>query len=170
MYNGNPYRSAGGNRYTQALFWEMVDDKSTVVYTLKDRDHQGFPSLYRLYMAENDPLEWAFSQKYLDGWEHWEMLSASGFFKPYITRWRYELELKLRSEALARAMVDAQSGSKTAQMSNKLLIQRGWSIEKNTKGRPSKADIKREANRLAETNRVFEEDLNRILPSGVGVQ
>ncbi len=157
------FRSSSGNRYLEGLFYERTGaDKSTVVYTLKDQDHLGYPSLYRLYMEANDPLEHAFATAHLDGWEHWTMLCECAWFKPLIERWRLELELRIRSEALVRLIADAKSGSKSAHTSNRILVQRGWDTKKNTKGRPSKADVKAEAKRIAINHQEQAEDLARI--------
>lgn len=164
----NPFRSSGGNRYLEALFYERgLKDKSPVLYTLKDRDHEVdgrvIPSLYRLYMEANDPLEWRFANTYLEGWEHWQMLCNCSWFKPYVSRWRYELELKIRSEALIRLREDAQSESRSAARSNLVLLQRGWDVEKNTKGRPSKTEIKKAADELAETRQTLDHDYQRVM-------
>src|SRR3990167_1337022 len=95
----NPFKNASGARLTQALFYEETGaDKSSVIYTLKDQDHEGFPSLYRLYIEMEDILEYEFANKYLDNWSHWEWLTQAGWFKPYVLRWRKELELKIRSK------------------------------------------------------------------------
>lgn len=166
MTEKNPFRSTSGNRYLQGLFYEMVNaDKATVVYTLKDQDHLGFASLYRLYMETADPLEYRFALKHLDGWEHWTMLCDCSWFKPYVERWRKELELKIRSEALVRVIDDAKSGSRSSAASNRLVLEKGWAVtadEKNTKGRPSKTDIKAEARRIATVQQEQADDLARI--------
>lgn len=158
------FRSSSGNRYLEGLFFERTGaDKATVMFTLKDQDHLGFPSLYRLYMAEADLLEWRFATTHLEGWEHWTMLCACEWFKPLVERWRKELELKLRGEALVRIIADSKSGSRSAATSNRLLIEGGWATEKNSKGRPSKADVKAEAKRLAQADQATEQDLQRVL-------
>lgn len=161
------FRTISGNRYLQGLFFEQTHaDKSTVVYTLKDSDHLGFPSLYRLYMEEGDPLEFRFAQNHLDGYEHWLMLCDCTWFRPYVERWRKELELKIRSEALVRVIADSKSGSRSSAASNRLLLERGWAREdRATKGRPTKSDIKAEAKRLAEATTEQAADLARMLQS-----
>lgn len=162
----NTFRSTSGNRFTQALFYEQTGvDKSTVVYTLKDQDHLGFPSLYRLYMEMSDPLEWRFATTHLDGWEHWTILCECSWFKPYVERWRKELELKIRSEALVRIMADSTGDTKSAQMNNRILLERGWVVDATgTKGRPSKTEIRDAAQRLAQRNADQDTDLARMSP------
>lgn len=147
-----------------ALFFETTGaDKSTVVFTLKDEDHLGFQSLYRLYMEEGDPTEWKLATKHLDGWEHWEMLCQSAWFKPYVTRWRKELLLRLQSQALARIIAEAKTSSRNSFTANKYLLERGWEPkEKGSAGRPSKEAIKQEASRIASEAQRIESDFERL--------
>lgn len=139
-------------------------DKSGVVYTLKDRDHEGYPSLYRLYMEVDDPTEYTFAISHLDGWDHWETLTQCNWFKPYIDRWRKELEIRTKARALLQIRQKADSTDKEAYQAQKFLVNGGWK-EKSTSrgaGRPSKEDIKKEAQRLAQDSRDIDEDFNRV--------
>lgn len=159
------FTNASGAWYLLGLFWELAEDKSTALYTLKDRDHLGLPSLYRLYMEANDPLEFVFANTFLDNYSHWVRLTECTWFKEYIARWRTELELKLRSEALNRLKSDAASQSKSAQVSNRFLLDRGWIIgDKPRRGRPTKDQVKAEAKRQAEASQQQDADLARISP------
>ena len=153
------FKNASGRRYTKALFFETImdSDKSTAVYTLKDQDHAGLPSLNRLYLELADPTEYLYATKYLEVWEHWQELCACVWFEPYVDRWRVELELKLKAEALARIKAEARSTSKNAFTANKLLLDGGW-IDKGSRapgkvGRPSTAAVKaKEATLKLESN------------------
>ena len=164
----NPFRHPITNaRHLKALFYETtLADKAYVVYTLKDIDHKGLPSLYRLYMEMDDPTEWEVSQKLVDGWEHWEMLCNCTWFKPYIERWRKELELRMKSKALARIKGEAKTNSKESFMANRYLIEKGWEPKENQKagrGRPSKDEIRKAANEIASTQDRISGDFDRIL-------
>lgn len=158
------FRSETNTRYLKALFFEQtLADKATVVYTLKDVDHEGYPSLYRLYMETNDPTEWKFATTYLDGWEHWEMLCGCNWFKPFVERWRRELELRMKSEALSRIMREAKTSSKESFQANKYLLEKGWEPkETSRRGRPSKAEVQEEAHRIASVNSRLNDDFERI--------
>lgn len=160
------FRNAQGIRYTKQLFYETArQGEATILYSLKDRDWAGYPSLYRLYLNEEDPFEYNFAVKYFEGYEHWLMLSEAEWFKPYINRWRSELALKLQSAALVRLRDDAQSGSRSSAASNKYLLERGWKVDattKNGRGRPSKEQVKDEARRIADLNRSVDEDIARL--------
>lgn len=148
---------------TKALFFEMTGaDKSTVIYTLKDEEHEGFPSLREAYLSCEDPTEYIFANDYLGGWSHWEKLLKCTWFKPYIKRWRHELELKIKSDALRRIKAESKTDSKNAFTANRFLLEKGWT-EKNTKGRPSKDDIKKAAIEKAEEHFDIAEAASRIL-------
>lgn len=161
------FRSEGNNNLlTKGLFFETtLADKSSCLYSLKDRDHpEGYPSLYRLYMETNDPTEYRFATTYLDGWEHWEYLCRLNWFKEYVDRWRKELDLRMKSQALAKIMTEAKTGSKESFSANKYLLEKGWEPKDGSKrGRPSKEEIKRNAEDLFNTNNRLSSDFDRIV-------
>lgn len=159
------FRNATGTRYLRALFYEeTLADKSTVVYTLKDKDHQGYPSLYRLYMETGDPTEWRFATQYLDGWEHWDMLTQCHWFVPYVTRWRKELQLRIASQSLARIMAEAKTNSRDSFTANRYLLERGWEPKDAKKGgRPTKESIRAAAHELASQSQQINSDYDRLI-------
>lgn len=167
MSQPNKFKNDIGMFLLQGLFFEVSPNKDQVIYTLKDRDHNGYPSLYRLYMECNDPTEYIFATTYLDGWAHWERLSACKWFEPYIDRWRRELELRTRAEALQRIAKVAKSGSKEAFQADKFLVSAGWKDQTTKKrGAPTKAQVATEAHRIAQEQSTLAEDFERITNSG----
>lgn len=172
--NGGPsknvFKNASGAQYLRGLFYETtLADKSTVVYTLKNEDHLGYRSLYRMYMESGDLTEYKFAVQALDGWDHWEALTQCSWFKPYIDAWRRELEIKVRSQALAKisAMASTVTSEKLLPLSfqaNKYLLDGGWKTGDNRKaGRPSKQAIKEEATRIASVDKQLTADFDRIM-------
>jgi hypothetical protein len=114
-------------------------------------------------MSEADLTEYLFANKHLDGWEHWQMLCKAGFFKPYIARWREELALKIKAEALQRIQELAKDAtSRNHAELNKYLANEAWKVEKTlgTRGRPTKAQVasaaKEEALALSDLKNDFE--------------
>ena len=125
--NQTKFKNSNGVFLLKALFYETtLADKSSVIYTLKDRDHEGYPSLYRLYMETGDLTEYQFASEHLDGWAHWEALCSCVWFQPYLERWRKELTLRHKAGALKRIISEAQSSSRNAFTANKFLVQSGW--------------------------------------------
>jgi len=159
----NQFKASNGTRLLRALFYETTPiDKAGVLYTLKDVDHKGYPSLYRLYMKLDDLTEYEFSQMYMDGWEHWTMLCECPWFKDVVTRWRKELLLRTQANCLRAIRLEASEG-KNQYHANKYLLEAGWQ-EPDTKkrGRPSKEDIKKEAEAQASNVVRLREDFKRI--------
>jgi hypothetical protein len=168
----NPYRSYVGAPLTNGLFYDSPSTgapKDKALYTLKDKDttHNGvkYKSLYRLYMETGDLTEYSFYTKYLDGLEHFEKLCSASFFKPYIERWRKELELRTRAQALRQIVDIAKDSSHKASFSaNRFLLAGDWKTPSEAKGRgrPSKADIRAVAQTMAEEEQRLAEDYDRI--------
>ena len=163
MIDRAKFINSAGNRYTKGLFFEMTRaDKGTVLYTLKDRDHKGFPSLYRLYMDKGDLTEYEFAMEYLEGWEHWCLLCDCNWFKPFVARWRDELHLRGAAIALRQVKRIAATNENGSMAANKYLLEKGWQKNINPVGRPTKEAIKRKAKEMVLTQDEIDEDHNRI--------
>lgn len=160
------FKNKMGFRYLRGLFYETRVLDETAIYTLKSYDltvaGTVYPSLYRLYMAANDPTEYTFAVSHLEGWQHWQELSQCTWFQEYRDAWRLELETKLKSESLAKVMLAAKGSTRDAFQANKYLVEKGW-LDKATKGRPNKEAIRKEAVRLATENEQINKDAERLL-------
>lgn len=160
----NRFKNAVGQRLTKGLFYETTAlDKSSVLYTLKDEPHMGFPSLRTLYLEAGDPTEYRFAVASLDGWDHWQTLSECTWFKPYLRKWRSELELKIKSQALSRIMGEAKTTSKNSFMANRYLVERAWETKgEGRAGRPTKAQVKEAAHEQASHESRINADFERM--------
>lgn len=167
MIDKTRFRNSSNGLLTTRLFLEVSYERpENVMYTIKRVDYKGYPSLYRLYMALEDPMEFEFANTFFDSYEHWEQICATMWFKEYIYQWRKELELKLRSKALRviRAIAENGNGNKAFE-ANKFLLADGWqksSKTDNNRGRPSKAEIQKASRDIAEEASSFREDFNRL--------
>jgi hypothetical protein len=123
-----------GRPLTQALFLE-IGYTDYAVYTLKEQDHKykghTYPSLKRLYLEMCDPVEFDFATEHLNGYRHWLRICENKALASHVAEWREELELKLRSQAMAQ-MLDMSEDSFQAV---KWLADKGW--EKRGAGRPA---------------------------------
>lgn len=165
MAEVSKYTNSNGVRRLSSLFVELCrtnEEKETAVYSLKDNDYKGYKSLFRLYMAECDPIEYTFATKNLADWTHWQMLCDATWFKPYVQRWRFELELYIKARAIAQLINESTKSTREGLAAAKFLIEKGWTLDKHTKGRPSKDDIAQAANQLAETRSNLNEHMIRI--------
>lgn len=164
--SNNAFKNVGGYWLTKSLFYETnVTDKAHIRFTLKSEDHKGYPSLYRLYMESNDPTEYRFAQEHLGGWEHWQTLQSCGWFKKHIQKWREELEVRLKSYSLAKIMSESKGSGRESFAAAKYLVEKGWEPKdgQGTKrGRPSKQQVKEEAQRIVAEGNLIDDDLNRL--------
>lgn len=167
--------SGWGSWLSRALFLEQYytsnDDNSLVLYSLQaqDRTVQGktYPSIIRLYVELGDLTEYLFANKYFGGWDHWQHLCECEWFKPYLSKMRTELELKIQAEALQRMMDEALSDGRNAFQVNRFLVSKGWVSDRTPhaeerRGRPSKDEIRKAAIDQASRISKAEEDLKRI--------
>jgi hypothetical protein len=147
---------------TQSLFLEIGYKTKFAIYTLKGYDHcyqgKNYPSLKRLYLEEEDLLEYEFANKYLLDWDHWVRLQGNKLIKVHIDQWREELEIKVRSRAV-KDMIDlSEAGSSFPAM--KWLADRGW--EKRGAGRPSKSELDKETAIAKNISEEYDGDVVRL--------
>lgn len=161
------FRDSRNRLYTKALFVELAEDnKDRSIYTISrtDRDREGihYDSLYRLFMELSDPTEYVFANKYFENWNHWQMIANVSWFKDEVSDWRKELEVKLRAEALLAVIEKSKSHDRDALTAAKYILDGNWKHQ-NTKGRPSKDQIREAARDIAEDQNRLDEDYERIL-------
>ena len=161
------FKAGSGKWLTKGLFYETNRTAGLdPLYTLKDVDHKGFPSLRRLYMESNDPSEFAFATVHLGGWQHWKTLSEAVFFRPYIAQWREEMEQKMRSQSIELALkISEDTGASASARLNaaKFLANKGYNEgPKATKGRAKKKDIDAAARDIAATRDAADKDYKRV--------
>lgn len=149
-----------GRPLTQGLFLEVGYGESAI-YTLKEDHHvlngKEYPSLKKLYLQCADPTEYEFATTFLCGWKHWNRLCDNKTLRSHIDEWRFELEVKLRSQATKEVLAQSRSGSFQAA---KWVADKGWSTR--GAGRPSKEEQEREKNILKNINDDFEQDAIRL--------
>ena len=165
----NKFKTEQGRRLTKGLFFETtLADKSTVLYTLKEEDHMGYPSLKRLYLETGDPTEYRFATSYLDSWDHWLELCKCSWFQDHLNLWRQELEVKIKGAALYRIIEESENDlSKSRFAANKFLLEGGWKPKdegtKNRRGRPSKQEIREAAAEMAQDKDLLDQAFERVV-------
>lgn len=165
--SNSKFKNGSGVLMTRGLFLETAASKDYVLYTLRDDESRGYPSLRRLYLECSDPTEYTFANTYFENWEHWEALCSTDWFKPYVDSFRRELSVKLRAEALAQIRDVAKSSGRESFQANKYLLDGSWDgTNKGSKGRPSKDEIKKAAHNIASERSRIEDDFERILGNG----
>lgn len=155
------FKNSTGSYLTKQLFFETAfTERDRVLYTLKDEDHQGYPSIRRLYLEMSDETEYKFASTYFGGWPHWKRLLGCSWFMDYLSEWREELRVKEAGESLARLKLAAKGGRLDL---DKYLLDRGLSDKKSPVGRPTKERIKSEAQKIVLDQRDISDDFSRIL-------
>lgn len=156
-------RDNRGRPLTQALFLEVGYNTEFAVYTQKDEDYEYkgkvYPSLKRLYLEHEDPTEYDFACTYLLGWSQWQRICANKVFTKMVEEWRFELELKLRSQAV-RDILNISTSDKGFQAA-KWIADRGW--DKRSAGRPSKDEVERETKIQADIAEEYNADVVRLM-------
>lgn len=165
----NKFKNEIGAHILKPIFFEHDNSEHLyTVFTLKDQDHtwkgQVFPSLRKLYVEMEDPTEYEFALKHLDGWIHWKKLSQASFFQEHLKEWREELEVRMRAKALNRIKLRATGDTKDSFAADKILLAGQWrsAEEKSNVGRPTKDKIKQEAERLFSERTEFDDDFERL--------
>ena len=153
-----------GRFRTQSLFIEMKHDKYPAPFTLKDYDHRGRLSMYVKYMDIADPTEYSQAIALLGSWRHWELLTATDWFKPYIERWRTELSVKFESDRFQEMKEVALTHKGTTQgvSATKWLAERYSQVSKPQRGRPSKAEKSAALKEETEEDKLLAEEAKRL--------
>lgn len=161
------FKNASGAHYLKALFFEVAlePNKDYVLYTLKSEDHNGYKSIHRLFIEENDPTEYNFATKYFASWAHWKMVRECSWFKPVYEAMKEELEVKIRADAL-NDLRKSRIDPKNRVQVNKYLLDKGWEDKSDTRGRPSKEKIKSEADKMVKDQELINDDYGRLLSIG----
>lgn len=157
------------NYHTRALFYETRQlDRINPTYTTKPKDYKVdgivYLSMKRIYLEIGDPTEHEFVQAVFDGnWKHWEAVAKSYALKDVgmdVERWREELEVKIKSDAIKCLIADARSDKGSSASSAKWLAEGGWKGPK--RGRPSNKEVERERKIQAGIQDDIQGDLDRM--------
>lgn len=162
-------RNTNGVRVTRGLFLEEALAPHSILYTLKDHEDQGFPSLYLLYLEStlSDPTEYSFASKYFWDWEHWVLVTKATWFKGYVSVWREEVAARQEAIYVQRMEALAAKGGKEAFVATKYLLERlrkpagAFPVGRPHKG-STRAEIERTASLEALEAHQVETDLKRL--------
>lgn len=158
------FKNDSGKWLTKALFYELTlpATREHAQFTLKEEDHEVdgkvYVSLKRLYMSCDDPTEWDFAMAHIGGWQHWKALQESVDLAPHIQSWREEKEVYYRSKGVKSLLASAEEGNFQA---SKWLADKGWDDAKK-RGRPSKAEIKKETEQQTKVKLAVMNDYKRL--------
>ena len=115
-------------------------------------------------MEIGDPTEYTQAMSLLGSYEHWEILTTRGWFKPHIDQWREELKVKLESDRYRemKDMVDNHAGTPQAIQATKWLAERYGEKAPTKRGRPSKAEKEAALKEHIEEETILKEEAERL--------
>lgn len=154
-----PYKDVCGRYRTVSLFSEFPTEGYSPIYTLSYQS-SSLPSLPQLYLSISDPTEYEFAQAAFGSWEQWEKICGNKLLSTYIEKWRAELAVKLKSEALIKLKANAEKGDTGAL---KYLANEEYKKQKAVRGRPSKEEVEGEKKRMARESGDIESHYDRML-------
>ena len=135
---------------TKSLFYELSYDKPEfVIFTLKDQDleHKGktYVSMSNLFrsLVPQDPTEYTFAMAVFGSWYVWEVIREAPQLKVYVSRWRREADIKIKSEAIKAIAEEMNSQGRSSFTAAKLLLERGW-IEKEPASKSKQRLVEKE--------------------------
>lgn len=141
MIDKKNLKDTQGRPLTQSLFLELGYNLKYAIFTLNDEDRKfkdkHYISLKKRFLEAEDVTEYVFANTWLLNWDHWKRLNANKLLTSHFEKWRFELELLIRSSAI-QSIIEESSGEKGFQAA-KWLASKGW--DKRSAGRPSKEQI-----------------------------
>lgn len=159
---GPPYKDVMGRYLTQALFLECYtgNDRYEPVFTLKEHDYKGLPSIRRLFLECDDPTGYEFAIKYLGSYAHWKELCDCKWFLVELEKWKEEMEIRSRSRAIRKIKEISETDTSAAYQAAKYVAEEGWKGSK--RGRPTKAEIEQQKKIEAGIKTEIEDDAERV--------
>lgn len=153
-----------GRYRTQSLLLELGYSKDAV-YSLKEIDYEYkgklYPSLKRLYLQMSDPTEYQFAMSYFASWDQWQRICANKQITPHVEAWRFEMEVKMRSEGIAAVRKHSKSHNPNAWQAAKWLADKGWDVR--GPGRPTKDEVEHNKKVQSHILNEFEQDAERLV-------
>lgn len=117
---------------------------------------------HKRFIELEDLTEYDAAMELVGSWKEWNRLGRDWpEFRNYIAQWKEELEVKLQSEAIKKVLRFSRGDDQKALTSAKFIATKDYNREAG-KGRPSKAERRKEAKQLASDLATTKEEKKRI--------
>lgn len=137
----------------------MGKPKSTSLFRDGTYDTEEF---HQTFLECDDPTEYKPALILVGTWAEWLRLKKdSVWFRAKVRQWLEELEMKQRSESIQAIRKLAKSDKPSAFQANKWTAEKGYD-KVTQRGRPSKAELTKEARELAREAGETEDEAKRI--------
>jgi len=163
------FKATNGKYYTKQLFWEewinlpidlRIIEPSFSLY----KDKPNLINFGKKYVEHRDPTGYAVAQELLGDYNLWTALMNCRWFVAAKEVWDRELDAALASEAMAMIRLLLKEGLPAQQLAAaKYLANKEYRKDKSaSKGRPSNAEVTRQAREAAEVEKQLADDFKRI--------
>jgi len=121
-------------------------------------------SLQKLYLqlAPADPTEYEFAQTVFGSWEVWKTVSSASNVKAHVARWRSEVEVKVKSEAIKAIAEEMKTNGRSSFSAAKLLLDKGWLDKENASQAKQKLKAKEDEDQNKQALSHLTEDAERL--------
>lgn len=170
MFTFEQLKTANGITRTKSLFYELsYNDPEYAIFTTKEQDHilpdgRKMVSLQQLYVAmvPNDPTEYEFAQTVFGSWEVWDKIRRAPQIAVYVKRWRNEVEIKVKSQAIQAIAEEMKTGGRSSFSAAKLLLDKGWLDKDNASQAKKKLEAKEQQEQDKHALSLLSEDAERL--------
>ena len=136
MFQYENFKGSNGKTKTKSLFYELCySDTEDAVFTLKDRDLEAHGKM--------------------------NVSNASGV-KTHIARWRKEVEVKVKSEAIKAIAEEMKTKGRSSFSAAKLLLDKGWLDKEAATVAKTKLKAKEDEDMNKEALSLLSDDAKRL--------
>lgn len=177
-FRNSVFRSNGFLMST-SLFYELAKkapkgDPSKSIFSLEGRvkvnpeTGKELMNARELFVSFEDVSGLQFAKQYLESYDHFKKIDESTTFKPYIKKWREEIEAVLHERSLRvvrELMSDPEVPQSTRLSAAKYIAGEGWKTSpagSTRRGRPSKEEVSKELKEAVKKKTQEESDAARI--------
>ena len=169
LFTMSQLKGPNGKCRTKSLFYELsYYDTTDVIFTTKEQDitvkGKAYVSLQQLFinMVPNDPTEYEFAMSVFGSWEVWKTISESPQLKPFVTNWRNEVVVKVKSKAIQAIAEEMKSNGRSSFSAAKLLLDKGWLDNDTASQAKRKLQAKEQQEQDKQALSLLENDAQRL--------
>ena len=169
LFTMSQLKGPNGKCRTKSLFYELsYYDTTDVIFTTKEQDitvkGKAYVSLQQLFinMVPNDPTEYEFAMSVFGSWEVWKTISEAPQLKPFVTNWRNEVVVKVKSQAIQAIAEEMKSNGRSSFSAAKLLLDKGWLDNDTASQAKKKLQAKEQQEQDKQALSLLENDAQRL--------
>ena len=169
LFTMSQLKGPNGKCRTKSLFYELsYYDTTDVIFTTKEQDitvkGKAYVSLQQLFinMVPNDPTEYEFAMSVFGSWEVWKTISEAPQLKPFVTNWRNEVVVKVKSKAIQAIAEEMRSNGRSSFSAAKLLLDKGWLDNDTASQAKRKLQAKEQQEQDKQALSLLENDAQRL--------